>query len=64
MELSADPNREQYQDATGVYVRGLKNNQWRSLDIAELSRDDLGAFLHEKGHQWTIDLVALLLRHE
>lgn len=64
MDLEADINREHLHEATGVYIRAKREGLWSSCDIAELDRESLGKLLQEKGHQWTIDLVAILLGHK
>ncbi len=63
--LQVDPERdisEREEDfGTGIYIRAKRDGRWDSADIIELDYDSLKALLTEKGHDWTIQVVEILL---
>jgi hypothetical protein len=65
-DLIASPGREHLADATGIYVRALRDGRWDSVDIAELDLASLRAFLRSRGgdNLWAEALVYSLLGHE
>lgn len=65
MELTADPNRRVKADATGIYVRAKRANKWDTVDIAELNKASLLAWLRSRGGEnpWAENTVGQLLGH-
>lgn len=65
MELKVDPARDELH--TGIFVRA-KNAEggWDSVDIAELDRDSLHAWLRSRGGEnlWAENCVMQLLGHD
>lgn len=67
LELRLDPERKQYADLTGIYVRARDaDGSWDSFDIAELDADSLIAWLRSRGGEnpWAENTVGMLLRHK
>ena len=64
-ELKVDAQRVGL--TTGIYVRA-KNvaDQWDSVDIAELDKESLKAWLKSRGgdNKWAEDTVLILLGHQ
>lgn len=63
--FNADPNRMVYASATGIYVRAMRGGKWDSVDIGELDRASLLAWLRSRGgdNKWAENTVGLLLDH-
>ena len=73
MELKVDPERTGFAE-TGIYVRALANGSIKNMDIAELDRDSLLAWMRasqrgmeqlgEPSVTFAESLVLALLGHE
>ena len=63
--LKVDPARDisgqEENFGAGIYIRAKRNDEWDSVDIVELDYESLAAFLKEKGLEWTIGVVQILL---
>ena len=64
-ELTADANRTELGDATGIYVRATLDGRWFSADMAQLDSKSLLAFLRSRGgdNPWAENVVGILLGH-
>lgn len=62
LSLTCDPDRGHCADATGIYVRAQRDGKWASVDIAELDRASLLAWLRSGGREEQV--VLLLLGHD
>jgi hypothetical protein len=65
-ELRPDPTRASWSDATGIYCRvKAENGAWEVVDIAELDRQSLLAFLTSRGgsNPWAEGVVGIMLGH-
>jgi hypothetical protein len=67
MNLKADPNRAGIGE-TGIYLRAKRGHKWASVDLAELDRESVLAWLNSReGIQKTLlaqNVVLVLLGHE
>lgn len=66
VELVADPEREGMESMTGILVRAKDaQGRWESLDIAELDRRSLHAWLRSRGgkNMYAENVVLALLGH-
>ncbi len=60
----ADPSRSSLPE-TGIPVRALQEDgHWDSVDISQLNRESLDAWLRSRNSiEWPIDVVMILLGH-
>ena len=45
---------------TGIYIRVKRNDEWQSIEIENLERIELDAFLATKEMVWKDNLIAIL----
>lgn len=62
MELKVDPDRTEIFE-TGVFIRAINDGHWGSHDIAYLDKQSLKNLLESKPHNWSMDLVGIILGH-
>lgn len=62
LELKVDPARSGWEDATGIYIRAKFGESWESVDIAQLDRDSLLAWLRS-GESFAENVVLGLLNY-
>lgn len=66
MDLKFDPNRIEFDHATGIFVRAINTEgRWDNADIAQLDKESLLEFLRSRGGQneWAENVVGILLGH-
>lgn len=65
LEMTIDPNRTHFEDATGIYVRAMTPDKTiRNADIAELDTESLDAWLRSRDSiEWPISVVKLIMGH-
>lgn len=63
--LHVDPERLEFADLTGIYVRAKLNDKFGTYDIAQLTKDSLLEWLTSRGgfNPWAEDVVGILLGH-
>jgi hypothetical protein len=59
----ADPERSGCNDSTGIYVRAMREGQWTTVDIAELDRESLLAWIDRGGEGFARRVVLAILGH-
>ncbi len=67
-ELRVDPERYDPEDdsnKTTIFVRAKLNEQWLSVDIADLDKESLLVWLRSRGgkSEWAEDTVGIMLGH-
>jgi hypothetical protein len=64
-EFRTDPARRGCVTETGIFVRAKVGDKWDIVDIAELDKASLLAWLRSRGgdNQWAENCVGMLLGH-
>ena len=64
-DLVVDPNRLQYDDTSGIYVRATLDGKWGSYDFVTLTQESLHEFARSRGpvSDWAMALLDHVLGH-
>jgi len=63
VSLKVDAKRKDYHDTTGYYVRALRDGEWDSVDIAELTKISLREWLSHRTKTALVTIIVHLLGH-
>jgi len=61
--MKADPKRKDLANATGIYVRALRDGKWDSVDIAELDKLSLEEWLKDLSKEELIRVIEIIFGH-
>jgi hypothetical protein len=64
-ELKVDPKRYRKFGETGIFIRATLEGKWKSVDIADLDKESLLAWLKSRdgNNKYAEDVVGILLGH-